>query len=88
MMRAVIVGSRPRQITAALAERQADCTVAVDGNSCSVPSRLIPAFARTESVRVVVLDGRIRVHHAGAEGRGRPAGILLGKPPFQTGSTR
>ena len=41
---------------------QADCAVAVDANSYSVPWRLIG-----ESVQVVVADGRVRILHAGQE---------------------
>ncbi len=41
---------------------QSDCAVEVDGNSYSVPWRLIG-----ESVEVVVGDGRVRVCHAGQE---------------------
>jgi transposase len=41
---------------------QADCAIEVDGNSYSVPWRLIG-----ESVQVIVADGRVRIHHGGAE---------------------
>jgi transposase len=41
---------------------QADCAVAVDGNSYSVPWRLIG-----ESVQVTVCGGQVRVSHAGHE---------------------
>jgi transposase len=41
---------------------QADCAIAVDGNSYSVPWRLIG-----ESVQVAVCGGQIRVSHAGQE---------------------
>jgi hypothetical protein len=41
---------------------QADCAVEVDGNSYSVPWRLIG-----ESVQVVVSGGQVRVLHAGQE---------------------
>jgi transposase len=41
---------------------QADCAVAVDGNSYSVPWRLIG-----ESVQVTVCGGQVRVSHAGQE---------------------
>jgi hypothetical protein len=41
---------------------QADCAIEVDGNSYSVPWRLIG-----ESVQVIVADGRVRVHHGDAE---------------------
>jgi len=56
-------GRPPFQQVRELARRvQADCAVAVDGNSYSVPWRLIG-----ESVQVVVAEGRVRVHHAGME---------------------
>jgi len=42
--------------------RPADCAIEVDGNSYSVPWRLIG-----ESVQVVVADGRVRIDHAGQE---------------------
>jgi len=41
---------------------RSDCAVEVDGNSYSVPWRFIG-----ESVEVEVADGRVRIHHAGAE---------------------
>ena len=41
---------------------QADCAIAVDGNSYSVPWRLIG-----ESVQVTVCGGQVRVSHAGQE---------------------
>ena len=41
---------------------QADCAIAVDGNSYSVPWRLIG-----ESVQVTVCGGQVRVSHAGEE---------------------
>jgi transposase len=41
---------------------QADCAVELDGNSYSVPWRLIG-----ETVEVVVGDGRVRIRHAGRE---------------------
>jgi transposase len=41
---------------------QADCAIEVDGNSYSVPWRLIG-----ESVQVVVAEGRVRVHHGDVE---------------------
>jgi len=41
---------------------QADCAVAVDGNSYSVPWRLIG-----ESVQVTVCGGQVRVAHDGQE---------------------
>jgi hypothetical protein len=58
------VDGRPpfRQVRELARRVQPDCAVAVDGNSYSVPWRLIG-----ESVEVVVADGRVRVHHAGAE---------------------
>ena len=57
---------------------QADCTVAVDTNACSVPWRLIG-----ERVRVVASGGRVRVHHGAevvadhAEHPGRRQRVLL-----------
>jgi len=51
-----------RQIRELVRRVQADCTIAVDGNSYSVPWRLIG-----ESVRAVVADGRIRILHGEAE---------------------
>jgi len=51
-----------RQVRELVRRVQADCTIAVDGNSYSVPWRLIG-----ESVRVVVADGRVRIHHGDAE---------------------
>jgi transposase len=58
------VDGRPpfRQVRELARRVQPDCAVAVDGNSYSVPWRLIG-----ESVQVTVADGRVRVHHAGAE---------------------
>lgn len=56
-----------RQVRELVRRVQPDCAVAVDGNSYSVPWRLIG-----ESVRVVVADGRVRVHHAGAEVAAHP----------------
>jgi transposase len=58
------LGGRPpfRQIRELVRRVQADCAVAVDGNSYSVPWRLIG-----ESVRVVVAQGRVHIHHAGVE---------------------
>jgi hypothetical protein len=41
---------------------QADCAVAVDGNSYCVPWRLIG-----ESVQVTVCGGQVRISHAGQE---------------------
>ena len=53
-----------RQVRELTRRVQADCAVAVDGNSYSVPWRLIPGSSPgTESVRLVVADG----HHAGVE---------------------
>jgi Mu transposase, C-terminal domain len=46
---------------------QADCAVEVDGNAYSVPWRLIPALARTETVRVTLAGGQLHVSHAGRE---------------------
>jgi transposase len=51
-----------RQVRELVRRVQADCTIEVDANSYSVPWRLIG-----DSVRVVVTDGRVRVHHAGQE---------------------
>ncbi len=51
-----------RQVRDLVRRVQADCTIEVDGNSYSVPWRLIG-----ESVRVVVTDSRVRIHHAAAE---------------------
>ena len=41
---------------------QADCAIAIDGNSYSVPWRLIG-----ESVQVVVCGGQVRISHVGQE---------------------
>lgn len=41
---------------------QADCAIAIDANSYSVPWRLVG-----ESVQAVVSDGRVRIFHAGHE---------------------
>jgi hypothetical protein len=51
-----------RQVRELVRRVQADCTIEVDGNSYSVPWRLIG-----ESVRVVVSDNWVRIHHAAAE---------------------
>ena len=51
-----------RQVRELVRRVQADCAVELDGNSYSVPWRLIG-----ESVQVVVADGRVRIHHAGQE---------------------
>lgn len=51
-----------RQVRELVRRVQADCTVAVDANSYSVPWRLIG-----ESVRAVVADGRVRIHHGDVE---------------------
>jgi hypothetical protein len=51
-----------RQMRELVCRVQADCVVEVDGNSDSVPWRLIG-----ESVQVIVADGRVRVHHGGTE---------------------
>ena len=53
---------RFRQMRELVRRVQADCAVAVDANSYSVPWRLIG-----ESVQVVVADGRVRILHAGQE---------------------
>jgi transposase len=50
------------QVRELLRRVQADCAVAVDGNSYSVPWRLIG-----ESVPVTVFGGQVRVSHAGQE---------------------
>ena len=41
---------------------QSDCSIHIDGNSYSVPWRLIG-----ESVEVVINNGRVRIRHAGHE---------------------
>jgi len=51
-----------RQVRELVRRVQADCTIALDGNSYSVPWRLIG-----ESVRAVVADGRVRIQHGAAE---------------------
>jgi hypothetical protein len=51
-----------RQVRELVRRVQADCAIEVDGNSYSVPWRLIG-----ESVQVVVADGRVRIDHAGQE---------------------
>lgn len=51
-----------RQVRELVRRVQADCAVQIDGNGYSVPWRLIG-----ESVRVTVAEGRVRIHHAGAE---------------------
>jgi transposase len=51
-----------RQVRELVRRVQTDCAIEVDGNSYSVPWRLIG-----ENVQVVVADGRIRIHHGGAE---------------------
>lgn len=51
-----------RQVRELTRRVHADCAVEVDGNSYSVPWRLIG-----ESVEVTVRDGRIRIRHAGQE---------------------
>lgn len=58
------IDGRPpfRQVRELVRRVQADCAVELDGNSYSVPWRLIG-----ESVQVVVADGRVRIHHAGQE---------------------
>ena len=59
-----LLDGRPpfRQMRELVRRVQADCAVEVDGNSYSVPWRLIG-----ESVQVVVADGRVRIVHGGAE---------------------
>ena len=51
-----------RQVRELVRRVQADCASAIDGNSYSVPWRLIG-----ESVPVVVSDGQVRISHAGRE---------------------
>jgi transposase len=51
-----------RQVRELVRRVQGDCAIEVDGNSYSVPWRLIG-----ESVQVLVSDGRVRVSHAGIE---------------------
>ena len=51
-----------RQVRELVRRVQPDCAIEVDGNSYSVPWRLIG-----ESVQVVVADGRVRIDHAGQE---------------------
>jgi hypothetical protein len=58
-----IDGRAPFAQTRELTRRvQADCAIAIDANSYSVPWRLIG-----ESVQAVVSDGRVRIFHAGRE---------------------
>lgn len=58
------IDGRPpfRQIREFVRRVQADCAIEVDGNSYSVPWRLIG-----ESVQVVLADSQVRVRHAGQE---------------------
>jgi hypothetical protein len=58
------LGGRPpfRQVRELVRRVQNDCAVEVDGNSYSVPWRLIGV-----SVGVTVADGRVRVSHGGSE---------------------
>jgi transposase len=51
-----------RQIRELVRRVQADCSIELDGNSYSVPWRLIG-----ESVQVVVAGGRLSIRHAGRE---------------------
>ena len=51
-----------RQVRELVRRVQADCAIEVDGNSYSVPWRLIG-----ESVQVVVSDSQVRIHHVGQE---------------------
>src|SRR5690348_4122387 len=51
-----------RQMRELVRRVQADCAIEVDGNSYSVPWRLIG-----ENVQVVVAEGRVHIHHGGAE---------------------
>jgi hypothetical protein len=55
-------GRSPFQQMREEVRRVADCAVEVDGDSYSVPWRLIG-----ESVQVVIAEGRVRIHHEGAE---------------------
>jgi hypothetical protein len=58
-----IDGRAPFAQTRELMRRvQADCAIAIDANSYSVPWRLIG-----ESVQAVVSEGRVRIFHAGRE---------------------
>jgi len=50
------------QVRELVRQVQADCAIAVDGNSYSVPWRLIG-----ESVQVTVCGGQVRISHAGQE---------------------
>ena len=58
------INGRPpfRQLRELVRRVQSDCSVDIDGNSYSVPSRLIG-----ESVEVVINNGRVRIRHAGHE---------------------
>jgi len=58
------LGGRPPfgQMRELVRRVQTDCAIAVDGNSYSVPWRLIG-----ESVQVMVCSGQVRVSHAGQE---------------------
>ena len=51
-----------RQIRELIRRVGSDCAVVIDGNSYSVPWRLIG-----ESVQVIASDGRVRIFHAGDE---------------------
>jgi len=51
-----------RQVRELLRRVQADCVIQIDGNSYSVPWRLIG-----ESVRATVAEGRVRIDHRGEE---------------------
>jgi transposase len=51
-----------RQVRDLVRRVQADCAIQIDGNSYSVPWRLIG-----ESVRATVAEGRVRIHHAGEQ---------------------
>ncbi len=92
------INGRPpfRQLRELVRRVQSDCSIDIDGNSYSVPWRLIG-----ESVQVVVSGGRVRITHAGrevavhAESSGRrqrvvdPAhfhGIAVATPPAETAS--
>jgi hypothetical protein len=58
------LGGRPpfRQVRKLTRWVQPDGPIQIDGNSYGVPRRLIG-----ESVRITVAEGRVRIHHAGAE---------------------
>jgi transposase len=51
-----------RQVRELVRRVRADCVVEIDGNSYSVPWRLIG-----ESVQVLIAEGRVRIRHGGTE---------------------